>query len=258
MNDLQQLLAIYQENPCRTLPNAFWKTAALKDGIRFSTQDSSGGDLTSLAVRQGKRLLALWAADAETQPLTPEQVERTTFALVHASAMNAFEHLEFSRREAYFRLIHQGEPPAFFCPKGYIYRNVQPQKEINTVAEFIRSCYKNIKVDGNIVQGWFVRPVYDPDLWVWVDDAESGEHAALGIGERDALVPEVSLEWVQVLPAYWRKGLGKAVVAELLRRSSDKAAFVTVSGRVDNEHRVQDLYRRCGFTGTDIWWLLTR
>jgi ribosomal protein S18 acetylase RimI-like enzyme len=257
MDALKQLLAICREHPCRTLPNAFWKTAEEGD-IHLSMQESSDGSLISLAVWQGTRLMALWAEDDETLPLTPEQVKKVTFALAHANAVTVFGQEEFSRREAFFRLFQQGEPPEFNCPKGFIYQDVRPQEEARAVAGFIRSCYKNIKVDEKTVQGWLAHPVYDSDLWVWIDDAASGEHAALGIGECDVRVPEASLEWVQVLPAYQGKGLGKAVVAELLRRASTGAGFVTVSGRMDNEYRVRELYRRCGFTGSDIWWLLAR
>jgi len=78
----------------------------------------------------------------------------------------------------------------------------------------------------------------------------------LGIAEWDQNVSKVSLEWIQVHPAYRGKGLGKAVVAELLRRASTIAAFTTVSGRIEDGHWAESLYRRCGFSGSDVWWLL--
>ncbi|MDY6866369.1 MAG: GNAT family N-acetyltransferase [Chloroflexota bacterium] len=68
--------------------------------------------------------------------------------------------------------------------------------------------------------GWFNHPVFEPDLWVWIMDEEEDQPAALGIAELDNRVPEASLEWIQVLPGYRGRGLGKAIVAELLRRVS--------------------------------------
>jgi len=69
-------------------------------------------------------------------------------------------------------------------------------------------------------------------------------------------VPEASLEWVQVHPAYRGKGLGKALVNELSQRALEEVAFLTVSGEVESEFQPEQLYRRCGFTGDDVWWLL--
>ena len=55
-----------------------------------------------------------------------------------------------------------------------------------------------------------------------------------------------------------RPGLGTALVLELLRRLQDRAEFVTVSGEVNNPSNPQRLYRKCGFAGSDVWWLLRR
>lgn len=52
------------------------------------------------------------------------------------------------------------------------------------------------------------------------------------------------------------KGLGKAVVNELLSRLKEKADFVTVSGECDNPTNPETLYRRCGFEGEDIWFVI--
>jgi GNAT superfamily N-acetyltransferase len=112
-------------------------------------------------------------------------------------------------------------------------------------------------MDESIVRGWLNRPVYEPNLWVWIIDETTDQPAALGVAELDHQVPEASLEWIQVLPAYRGRGLGKAVVAELLRRASDEAEFTTVAGKINNPTRPDRLYQRCGFTGRDLWWLLT-
>ena len=48
-------------------------------------------------------------------------------------------------------------------------------------------------------------------------------------------------------------GLGQAIVRELLLRLKGKADFITVSGQIDNATDPEALYRKCGFTGNDIW-----
>ena len=107
------------------------------------------------------------------------------------------------------------------------------------------------------VQAWTRHPVYDPHLWIWVE--EGGQTAGLGIAEFDGSVPEGSLEWIQVLPAFRRRGVGRAVVLELLRRLVDRAAFITVSGqKASDGSGAEALYRSCGFEGHDVWWLLQK
>jgi hypothetical protein len=53
-------------------------------------------------------------------------------------------------------------------------------------------------------------------------------------------------------------GLGQCIVNELLSRLKDKADFVTVSGRVNNETQPERLYEQCGFSNKKNWHVLTR
>lgn len=62
----------------------------------------------------------------------------------------------------------------------------------------------------------------------------------------------------QVLPTHRGRGLATALVLELLTRVQKRSAFTTVSGRVNNDTSPEQLYRRCGFTGEDVWWVLRR
>jgi hypothetical protein len=47
------------------------------------------------------------------------------------------------------------------------------------------------------------------------------------------------------------------IVCELLRRMQGKAAFATVSGRINNPARPMALYHACGFTDPVIWHVIT-
>lgn len=75
--------------------------------------------------------------------------------------------------------------------------------------------------------------------------------------ERDRRVSEASLEWIQVHPGYRQRGVGRAIVTELVNRVADHVSFITVSGELASEHQPELLYRRCGFKGGDVWWLLS-
>ena len=253
----QQLLQIYREDPCRTLPNAFWKTASQMGNSRLSIRRDDAGNLSALALWQEAQLMAFWAGDPGKHPLTPRQLSRVPFALVHKTALPVFESRQFSRRDPYFRLLHQGDSPEYKCPAGFVYQDVNPETEIDIVASFIQACYQNMAVDSRTVNGWLNHPVFAPDLWVWVMDESTGQPAGLGIAELDWRVPEASLEWIQVLPRYQKQGLGTAIVSELLRRIPEEAMFTTVAGKADSVAQPEKLYRGCGFSGSDVWWLLT-
>jgi GNAT superfamily N-acetyltransferase len=256
MNDTEKLLKIYRDQPCQTLPNAFWKsiTGAVQNNL--IVQRDLFGALQSIALWQGERLMSLWFDDPKHSLLSRQQIDGLRFALVHNDCLSLFNPQKFSEATAYFRLIHKNAPPIDGCPPGFVYQTVNPQRDVSLITSMISACYENIKISEEIVQSWMGHPVYDPRLWVWVKDINADRFAALGIADLDIRVPEASLEWIQVHPDYQSRGLGLAIVGELLRRAADEADFTTVSGEVNNPSQPEKLYRRCGFGGSDIWWLL--
>jgi len=130
MGNKKQLMEIYQQRPCRTLPNALWKMNTLgEEDLRIDIERGRDHRLTSLAVWQEYRLMALWCEGIQHCPLSSEQVADVPFALVHSSALPIFENRQFSHQEAFFRFIHIGNPPVYHCPPGFVYRDVDPQKE---------------------------------------------------------------------------------------------------------------------------------
>lgn len=256
MDNNQKLLEIYRENPCMTLPNAFWKTAMQMDESRLSIRRDSTGELSALALWRESDLMAFWCAHPEDHILSPKQLAQVPFVLTHAASLPVFNNREFSHRVPFFRILHRGSPKIYKLPQDFMLKNVQPESEIDAVAAFVRICYKNININSKIVRSWLNHPVYDPNLWVWILNEKTGQPAGLGIAELDKKIPEASLEWIQIHPNYQQRGLGSALVSELLRRVSDKVEFTTVSGKIDSPNYPEKLYRQCGFTGSDVWWLL--
>ncbi|MFN2303065.1 MAG: GNAT family N-acetyltransferase [Anaerolineales bacterium] len=257
MHESQELLELYREDPCRTLPNAFWKSVREDGrGSRLIIQRNPADRLLALELWHGAHLMALWCEDHEIFPLTAEDISKLPFALVHDNCIAKFSDRNFSRKDAYFRLVHKGRPTESNLPLGYEFHLVDSTKEMQSVAEFINACYENINVNKEIVRSWLDHPVFDPDLWLWVIDLGTGQKAGLGVAEFDPQVREASLEWIQVYPQYQRRGLGKAIVLELLKRVSGRVLFTTVSGKVSSASHPEKLYRNCGFTGSDVWWLL--
>lgn len=87
---------------------------------------------------------------------------------------------------------------------------------------------------------------------------QTDEVVATGIAELDKEVGEGVLEWIQVSEQYRGYGLGKYVVLELLWRMKENATFATVSGQCNNPTNPEALYRKCGFTGSDVWHVLRK
>lgn len=252
----QQLLALYREHPCRTLPNPFWKTARqFGSSARLSLQLDHDDRLIDLQLWSEDRLMAYWCAYPAKNTLSVRQISSIPFVLVHGEATPIFDEFDFSQREAYFRLICT-KPLKPFLPSGFKFENVDPSMETPAVAQIIKDCYQDMHVSDEIVRSWQDYPVYDPRLWVWMIEIASGKKVGLGIAEIDRKVPEASLEWIQVLPNYRGLGIGTALVCELCMRVWREVDFITVSGKVYSESQPEKLYRRCGFTGSDVWWLL--
>lgn len=252
------LLEVYRKRPCQTLPNAYWKTEPSLEELKICLHKDSFGDASGLAIWGEDKMMALWCRKRADCPFSRRELAAYSFILVHDDALPLFNGFTFDRREPYFRIIHKGDPPVYNCPTHYQYTNADPAMDLEAIAETIRICYPGSTMTAAEVRSWLNHPVYDPSLWVWVQELESGKRVGLGIAEIDPIVGEASVEWIQVLPEEQGKGLGKAIVAELLRRVADRVAFTTVSGREDNETHPERLYRRCGFTGSDVWWLLAK
>jgi GNAT superfamily N-acetyltransferase len=126
------------------------------------------------------------------------------------------------------------------------------------ISDLINRCYEDIEVTPAQINEWTGYSVFDNDLWVFIYENESDIPVALGIADFDKDIKEGSLEWIQVLPEKRGLGLGQALVSELLRRLKGKADFVTVSGQSENNTNPEAVYRKCGFTGDDVWCILKR
>lgn len=174
--------------------------------------------------------------------------------ILHQDDFNVTEYTDFID-EPYFRLRHDLKsilPPRL--PQGYSLCDAS----LGDFAAHISRCYHGIGVSEAELQDYTARPVYAPSLWLAVRSDETGEIAATGIAELDPQCLEGILEWVQVSQPDRGRGLGRYLVTELLRRMKGPAHFATVSGQCSNPTDPEALYRKCGFTGHDVWHILTK
>jgi len=250
------LTAAYVRNPCGVLPNALWKTIAEIDACEVSI-DGPPDDPEALTLGDAKRLLVTWHRDGVPSPGLSEAVAAADLVLLPRRSTGGIETGGFRELTAHARLIHRmRDLPADPLEDQYRIAEAEPAAEAEAVAELIVACYDGMRMQPETVHGWTEHVVFDPTLWVWIRERETAAPAALGIAEYDRAIGEVSLEWIQVLPGHRRRGLGKALVVELLRRAARCGTFATVSGIAGSP--AEALYRACGFTGDDVWWCLRR
>lgn len=165
------------------------------------------------------------------------------------------EMLESYRDEPYFKLRHDlSEQKSEVVPRGF--RLVKATSA--DYARHISICYDREGITARELEQMKEHFTYDPELWVALENMDSGELVATGIAGLDQEIGEGILEWIQVSPAYRRRGLGRYLVCELLSRLEGKAGFATVSGRVNSQSKPGFLYESCGFRDRVVWHILTR
>ena len=194
----------------------------------------------------GTSSIPYWKSQSITVP--------SDMKILHADDLHPSEWLDYSD-EPYFRLSHNLKKlSAPVLGEGYLLCDAS----LADFAAHINFCYDAIDVNESQLQKYILRPVYDAALWIAVRERQTGEIVATGIGELDREVGEGVLEWIQVSEGYRGRGLGSFVVMELLRRMQGRARFATVSGQCNNPSNPEGLYRKCGFTGNDVWHILRR
>lgn len=161
----------------------------------------------------------------------------------------------WKRDTVYFRLRHDLRAIGTAAVSGYRMASAGGM-DAEDIAEIINHSYTDCRVSRETVLGYAETPVYAPGLWIFAEDEENGERVACGLAALDRETGEMSLEWIQVLSGCRGRGIGGALVNELLRRGSAAARFATVSGKRGSGSSPEQLYRRCGFTGQDYWHIL--
>jgi len=249
------LRSAYLENPCQVLANALWKTAERLPHARV-TVAKSAGTIHGIEVREEDRLVAHWWRDRSHR--VPGDLSDLSMALLHADFATQVPSGLLQDRSAFFRLYSTGvSVPRLEPVTGIRLVDVQSGEEAQ-VASFLQRCYPGLRLSADAVAQWRLREVFDSRLWIWAVRETDRRRVGLGIAERDVSIGEGSLEWIQVLPEARQLGLASALVRELTSRLLEKCRFVTVSGRVTDDGAAERLYRRCGFAGSDVWWLMRR
>lgn len=128
---------------------------------------------------------------------------------------------------------------------------------IGVFVDIINKSYNDLSVTKEQMESYRKTPVYSPELWVLLKD-KKGDYVGCGIADYDKEADEMILEWIQVISSCRGRGYGQHIVNFLLSQVQGQAKFATVSGKVNNPTHPEKMYRRCGFTGNDVWHVLYR
>jgi GNAT superfamily N-acetyltransferase len=245
---------LYIQNPCRVSSLAFWKVAQLcRESETYSVIDKGH---TYLYAIRNQRLEFYWSDDRLHFLLTPDEIEALDSLVLHtdlyrliADEMEGYQVSE-SHPLLYDFAFGQGveHSDEFFITDFDFAR----EQECVVAAEMLNRCHETDHHSAAEVAGWRRLPVFDGSLWLWVRSRASKEAVGLGISTYQACIRESYLDWIQVLPEYQGRGLGRLLVSETIRQAASKSDIIRVTGMAD------DFYRRCGFVGTESWYIVTK
>ena len=222
----------------------------MKDTILLEKNQYAREELCYLADPCGSSALPFWKEKKLSLP--------AHLSVFHKSQWETFSDREkerYSKISVYFRLIHDLiNLDEVSLPKGYVFKAVAFDEDLEKIPAFIEMCYRDLVFPLEAIKKHLLLDVYEPSLWFWIL-GEQGEAAALCIADLDKRMGEGILEWIQVHPEHRKKGLGRALVLKALEIIKKKADFATVSGNAENATNPLSLYRSCGFTGRDVWFI---
>ncbi len=176
--------------------------------------------------------------------------------IVHDTEYMADQYKEYCD-EPYFRLFHS-LTDIHIVPLQGISIVTAKQEDIPLLADIINQSYTDLSVTSEQLKGYTKTEAFCPELWIIAVDQANACAAGCGIADFDKELHEGIIEWIQVIPAYRGRKIGQLIVNELLKRMMSMAEFATVSGKVNNVTSPESLYRKCGFTGNDVWHILTK
>jgi len=233
-------------------------------------------DCSYLVSTDGKRLSAVVAYSDDAIELTwalPGRAETLRNLIVQVrhrlKSLTFVPVLETGRRSwsemlslqvigRYFRAKYmQALPGRTDSPPGFSIRTVDPRADLPVVADLMNAAYPSLPrfMDVERLQAMLQTDYYYADAWIFLHDEAIDRPIGVGISGHCAQADEGFIDWVQVLPRYQHRGLGKLLVMESVRRLA-AAGCITVSGTLDAPFAMGDLYENCGFGQFRHWSLL--
>lgn len=191
-------------------------------------------------------------------PFYKEVKQNNDLLVIHNDEVNQGHLKNITSHKRFFRIFHDLRNVDTVNIQGFVNRKFSADTDIDKVIAIINGSYSNIRITSKEVNEMIKDTVYHSDLWNFIIDESTGQEIALGICQYDEVVSEVVFDWIQVLPEYRGKGIASMLVTHLLSDVPKNAKFATVSGDMDNPSSPEKLYKKCGFTGNDVWYIIKK
>lgn len=245
-----KLIELYIEDPSGSQPTALWKVFEMFDDVEYEIENNKN-DMKTIQLRVHNKDTLITYYHNEEKPYDGDNSEYDLVLLNEKYILDSVSRTNYTR---YFKKVYEfgGESEKTEL-LDYMITNVDLNNDIDKIVEFINSCYIDISVSKDEVLSWCRRKTFSEELWIWIKDIKTGMKIGLGIAEFDEEIAEGILEWIQVHSDYRKRGIGTILVKELQHRLADKADFITVAGKIDDESRPDRLYEACGFKKESKW-----
>lgn len=244
----------YVQNPCQVSDLAFWKVAELCQ--ECETHSVHKKQKTYLYAIRDKRLVFYWSDDRLHFLLTPNETKALEFLVLHKDFYKLITNrlVGYQVQESYPLLYDFTYSPAFDSSDEFYIADFDfsREQELVDAAKMLNRCYDTEHHSAAEVAGWSSLPVVDRSLWLWIKSRADNEAVGLGISTYQASIRECYLDWIQVLPEYQGRGLGRLLVHETVKRANDKSDIIRVTGTAEA------FYRKCGFVGTESWRIISK
>lgn len=254
--------APYLRDPCKITDIAFWKVQRMVRAAAtyrvtagpYTARYAIAGDRAGKG--DGNRLVFYGSEDRDRVLLSPADLQALDFLVLHEDFYRVIAgELAGCRVQESRPLIYEGAaPPAVTPNDAYAVTPFDADRDgaDAMAAALINRCYEGHRHTAAEVAGWREQPVFDPNLWLWVQHKATGEPVGLGISTHQPDIRETYLDWIQILPSHHGRGLGRMLVGETLRRALPKSDIIRVTGIADA------FYKKCGFVGRETWYVITR
>jgi GNAT superfamily N-acetyltransferase len=181
----------------------------------------------------------------------------TFLPLLEAGRRNWSRRVEMPVRDRCFRAVCGGDiPPAGELPAGYRFEDCEPTRDLPAAAQLMNTAYPSLPafMTPERLQGMIAQDYYFSSGWFFLTDRQD-RRVGLAISGYDREMDEGFIDWIELLPRQRRRGFGRLLITESLRRLPE-SRWVTVAGSLDAPFVVGDLYQRCGFHQTAQWSIL--
>jgi GNAT superfamily N-acetyltransferase len=251
---VKEVQKLYVKNPCQVSCIAFWKIERIC--LESETYRIAQNGHTYLYAIRNQRLEFYWSDDKDRFILPQDRIQAFELLVLHddfyrliAKDIKGYK-VEKSHPLIYDFAFGQG---SIHCEDYYVADfDFDNEQDFVTAAGLLNRCYPNHSHDAEEIVEWCDQPVFDASYWIWVKTKGGNESVGLGISTYQESIKETYLDWIQVLPMYQRKGIGKMLVGETVNQAIEKSDIIRVTGMVDG------FYEKCGFRGAESWCLITK